>query len=254
MKITNDLYAQVHLKSEPLAVYNPIMIKMLEKMKKTGLNLWATIEISNLPREITDIFSLQKIPFDQSDTLCLIGNGGGELWNHLPLPIDQTTHPFDSFSIDQIKKLDGDAKILYPHPRWVIPLQKIGRLMNLSRPSHLGLDINDEFGVWFAYRGAFLTKMKFNCPVKESFESPCLTCLDRPCIKACPAQAVDTYASFNMSNCANHRLSKQSDCLDLCQARLVCPYQQKYQYSKEQIQYHMTNIHLHKMLRDYVGH
>lgn len=234
--------------------YDLNMIIKLEEMKKMGLNLMASIEVSKLPKAITDAFSRQKILFDQNDTLTIIGSGGNELWKNLPRPINQMIHPFDNFSINYMMKLDGDARILFPKKEWAIPLQSLGRLLNLARPSLLGLDINQQYGVWFAYRGAFLSRLKLNTAVLENFESPCLTCLDKPCIKACPVGAVDSHLQFNSKICSKHRLGAQSNCFLQCDARLACPYQKKHQYSKEQITYHMTNVHSQKMLSDYLDH
>lgn len=175
-----------------------------------GLNIFATTEVSKLPQDILDILTSQNIPFSDDDTLGIIGHGGKALWEHLPHPLNRALDPIDNFSINEMKKLEDNIQILFPHPQWTIPLQRIGRFLNISRPSLLGLDIHKDFGLWFAFRGAFLTKNKIRTPLPESFNSPCEACQTTPCLNGEPANT----------------------------ARLLCPYQKEHQYRPEQIQYH----------------
>ena len=52
-------------------------------LKRFGLNIFAAVEVKKLPTDILDMFSKQNIPFTEQDTLCIIGNGGGDLWEQL---------------------------------------------------------------------------------------------------------------------------------------------------------------------------
>ena len=222
------------------------------KLKKIGLNIIASTEIINLPKEILDILQEQNIPFTSDDTLCIVANGGKELWNHLPHPLDESINPIDQFSIQQMKILDPDMRIIFPHNEWNIPLQRIGRFLNISRPSLLGIDINQDYGLWFAFRGAFLTKNNLINKNHNTFVSACETCIDKPCVSSCPASAIiPEKNSFKLNICADYRLKPISSCADRCLARLACPYHNEHQYNLLQIKYHMTRkIHLHK-LSDY---
>ena len=136
--------------------------------------------------------------------------------------------------------LDTNAQILSPHPKLNIPLQRIGRFLNISRQSLLGIDINQEYGLWFAFRGAFLTKLKIKEIKYEAFSSPCETCPTKPCINACPASALNLIdKKFKLNLCSEYQLKLDSSCTDRCLARMSCPYQIKHQYKLDQIQYHM---------------
>ncbi|MBC7537965.1 MAG: hypothetical protein H7281_04040 [Bacteriovorax sp.] len=226
----------------------------IEILKHSGLNIFAAVEVSKLPVDILDILKAQNIPHEAQDTLCIIGSGGRDLWKHLTHPLNEILHPIDNFSIETMKKLEDNIQILFPHPQWNIPLQRIGRFLNISRASLLGLDINKDYGPWFAFRGAFLTKTKIGEMKYENFNSPCETCETKPCISACPTNAVAKIGeSFKLNLCADHRLKLASSCADRCLARLACPYQDQHKYKLEQIQYHMTRTAHLKKLSNYIS-
>lgn len=180
--------------------------------KSLGFNLVAQIEMSNVPYELKEICNEYGINYEADDRLCLMASGGNALWKKLPHPLDKENHPIDQYSIDQIKRIDPFARIFFPDNKKTIPLQKIGRILNMSKPSLLGIDINDEFGLWFAFRGVFITKKKFALEVKADFISPCQNCQDKEC------QNIELF----------HK------------ARLACPYKNEHRYCDEQIQYHLN--------------
>lgn len=181
----------------------------VEYLKQKGLNLFASIKVSKLPPDILEAFKKENIPITSDQTLCLIGHGGKELWRHLPHPLIKNLHPIDQFAIDHMNHLTNDIQILFPHPQWAIPLQKIGRFLNVGRESLLKIDINQDFGLWFSYRGVFLTKENIPETQYDDFLSPCDNCKDRPCLG-----------------------------LPFEEARLICPFKSEHQYTPEQIQYH----------------
>lgn len=219
--------------------------------KKAGFNLFSSTKVSELPEELKKSLGAENIVNDNEYTLCLLASGGKELWSHLPLPLKAADHPIDNYSIGEILKFDPEAVILFPHNDLTIPLQKLGRFFNLSRASLLGLDINNEFGVWFAFRGVFLTKKTIEKNIYPEFISPCESCVDKPCISACPAGAVSETQGLGIKACAQYRLSLNNNCADKCISRMSCPYKAHHQYDLEQIRYHMTRTdHLIK-LSDY---
>lgn len=221
-----------------------------------GLNIFASARVRNLSREILDDFNTAGIELSGHETLCILGHGGRALWENLPKPVLEEEHPFDNFSLQQVQWLneqvirDPALKILFPGG-YFIPLQKIGRFLNVSRPSVLGLDMNQEFGVWFAFRAAFLTGKEVPEIQPLSFASACDTCRDKPCQTACPPAAVkDVAANFQMKVCATYRLSQNSQCIDKCLARLACPYKSEHRYPIEQSRYHNLRVaHLNRLAR-----
>lgn len=229
----------------------------LDELKQKGLNLFAVTKTCDLPDDIKQLMQDQGIEMSlaKNEHLCLFAHGGTELWKHLPHPMNEEEHPVDRYSISMItnfaqKVWNKDIKVLFPGDQYVVPLQRIGRHLNLSRPSLLGLDINKDYGPWFAFRGVFLIEAEIDHPKLATFESPCERCQDKPCLNACPAGAV-TKDNFILKSCATYRISEQSKCETICLARLACPYQAQHRYSDEQITYHMGRAAHIKKLASY---
>jgi epoxyqueuosine reductase len=222
-----------------------------------GLNIFASVPMHELPADLRTF-----APGEEYDrySLCVFGHGGTALWKSLAHPFVAAAHPIDAFTIAQIEWLMDsvfpaeEVILAFPRAGWILPLQRLGRFLNLARPSLLGLDLSEEFGPWFAYRGVFLTSANIPRTLGRPFVSACETCVEKPCQKVCPAQAVKSSAAeFELGNCASYRLSENSRCADRCLARLACPVRSEHRYSLEQMQYHMHRpAHLSK-LREFKG-
>ncbi len=189
----------------------------IEELSKAGLNLFATINVSDLPLDILESFKLQQIPYHNDQTLVLLAHGGKTLWKNLSHPLDKNQNPIDQFSLDKMQWfakniLENNIQVLFPHNEWTIPLQKLGRATNLSRESLLKIDICEDYGLWFAFRGAFLTDVKIHSKDRNNFLSPCDNCELKPCLKA--SQFIE--------------------------ARVSCPYKKEHRYEFDQIQYHLS--------------
>lgn len=190
----------------------------ISKLKSVGLNIFTSIKMSDLPQDIILSLKKQNILLNTDDTLYIIGHGGKDLWSHLKKIKKKEPHPIDNFSCDQMmwfaeNVLKEDINILYPNPRYTIPLQALGRVTNISKSSPLGIDINQDFGLWFAFRGVFLSNKSISLSYYKNFKSPCESCLLRPCLRS------EVFSS----------------------ARLSCPYKNEHQYELEQIEYHAAN-------------
>lgn len=185
----------------------------IEAWEKIGLNIVVIERTKNLSS------SLQlKLP-PHAKSLILLASGGSTFWNFVPEkekvkdPIDTfITHQVLTFGLEVLRENLKD-KILYPHTSEHFPLQQLGRELNLCRQSLLGIDIHSEFGLWFAFRAAFVSDQDLALTgYKHVIErSPCDHCQKRPCER--------TELSFN-------------------ERRLSCPVGSAHRYSDEQIQYH----------------
>lgn len=186
----------------------------IQALKDSGLNIFVSANVRDLPENIFPFTEIQK-----TKTLCLIGNGGTALWEQLPHPLNVLDHPIDIYTKNKMidfagSALDSDIEILFPNDGYTLPLQKIARVLNLSSQSPIGIDINNEFGLWFAIRGVFLTSKKVPLSHHEINISPCDTCNDKPCLLS---------TSF-------------------AQARLNCPIKCEQKYKDSQIKYHQKAL------------
>jgi len=189
------------------------------KWNAPGLNIFLSVKVSELPQ---DLFSFT--PEQKNKTLCLVGNGGKALWEKLPHPLDVNLHPFDHYTINQIHLfakdfLNDDCEILFPNDSYTLPLQKIGRFLNLCSQSPIGLDISHDYGLWFAFRGVFLTSQNISTEKLSSPPSICTDCVDRLCLRVS----------------------------DTALARLSCPVKIEHQYDKEQLEFHQSALNMLKV-------
>ena len=192
-----------------------------DSLKDSGFNIFLSAKISTLPQDLSPLSFCHD---QQNKTLCLLASGGKNLWEKLPHPLKVETNPIDSYTKSTMLKfahdfLDGeDIEILYPEAEPKFPLQKLGRALNLCHQSPIGLDIHSDYGLWFAFRGVFITSKNLLMPTLKSKESPCDTCIEKPCM---------TFADINT-------------------ARLSCPIKSEHRYSNEQLAYHHQALGLLK--------
>ncbi|HEY8278621.1 MAG TPA: hypothetical protein VIH99_03295 [Bdellovibrionota bacterium] len=219
-----------------------------------GLNIFASCPVTELPPDV-HAGLCAALDLGAYASFGLFAHGGRTLWENINQPALEENHPVDTHSRSCTEEFlrqlhaDKDMLFLYPSDTFLIPLQRLGRFLNVSHPSPLGIDINSDFGPWFAYRTAFLTKIAIPSVRLSPLASPCESCNGKPCLTACPVGATGT--PFAMSRCATYRLGEGSHCLDRCLARIACPYQEQHRYTDEQIRYHMLRPNHLKRLMDY---
>jgi len=212
-------------------------------LKDSGLNLIAVINCADLPERTTNFMTASGIPVADYRQLLLIGHGGRRMWSKLQVSNVGTTDPVDRYAVSLMQRFfrdylnDPQVLPLYPDSRYAPPLQQLGESVGWSSPSPLGSGISPEYGVWFAYRAAFLIDADLPPARGTASVSPCDSCEEKPCIDACPVAAVQK-EGFDIETCAPHRLSMDSPCADRCLARLACPLHPEHRYTLDQIQYH----------------
>lgn len=211
-----------------------------------GLNLFAALPVEILPDNVTQTLLTEDIPLYDYRSLVLIGHGGRRLWQALAEFGMQTADPVDYFSLAItgrfIDEFLGAPPILMLYPtNYTIPLQQLGALAGWHHPSPLGLGINETYGVWFAYRTVFLTTFPLPLIQTPKTISPCNTCLDKPCIAACPAQAVQGVGQLRVADCVDFRLQVRSTCQNRCLSRMACPVAPEHRYKPEQLHYHYNH-------------
>ena len=212
------------------------------QLNRVGLNLCASFNLGNLPQTVKK--TLPGNAQQHFRSLLLVGTNGGNFWQHLQTMDEKQDHPFDmisqrlteeilTHSYPQIKTL-----CLYPSSEYVLPLQQLGHLVGWGRPSILGLDINQEYGTWFAYRTALLVSELLPQTKTSEAQPVCEVCIDKPCRSICPVNAVQSLGNFDILACSDYRVEENSTCAKKCLARLACPVGQDYRYSTDQLEHH----------------
>jgi len=186
----------------------------------------------------------------------LIGNAGPDMWNvfsassefsdGLPNPMNRWTKRV----LDNVANRFGERCIFpFDEPYW--PFQRFLQSAAGLRQSPLGLFIHPEFGLWHALRGVLIcSENAENAHIfketeeraKTLIQHPCATCLDQPCLSACPVGAFDG-ENLNVRPCFKHLDSNQDPmCMELgCRARQACPVGIDHRYHSDQVRFHMKS-------------
>lgn len=206
-----------------------------------GLNLVAVLARDRFPAGLHPLLPITH----NWQSLILIGHAGRRLWDALHEHGLETADPVDYYSTQQAHRfvadyLDGaPGYLLYPSDL-PISLTTLGELVGWSHPSPAGLGIHPDYGLWWAYRAAFVTTLALPTAVVHETQSPCDSCVAKPCVGACPAGATHTTQPIHWHTCAHHRLTPHSTCANQCLARLACPIAPQHRYTTAQISYHYS--------------
>jgi len=207
-----------------------------------GLNLFGVIDVAELPGSIVAAVGNAGINLTKFQRLVLLGHAGKRLWQAIAENGWIEPDPIDTFSVLVARQFIGEYlkspawELLYP-TSLNISLMDLGEYLGWSNPTPLGLGIHPEYGLWWAYRVAFLLDYPLPITPPDSRGSPCRQCQAQPCLSACPVGATDT-SGIDWLQCATYRVMPASTCADRCQARLACPVGPQYQYPIPQIKYH----------------
>jgi hypothetical protein len=180
-------------------------------------------------------------------TVILVGDIGGRLWpafsrsaeanDNAPDPLDRWTRRV----VDEIAHRT-DALPLYPFggpPYW--PFQRWAQRAEPVFPSPLGILIHPAYGLWHAYRAALLLAQTLDLPPRALSQSPCESCVAKPCLSACPVGAFQP-SGFDVDACAGHITGAAGrPCMDGgCLARNACPVAPDLRYEPQQLRFHMA--------------
>ncbi len=85
--------------------------------------------------------------------------------------------------------------------------------------------VHDEVGLMSSYRGAIQFDQEFDIPTAARAASPCDSCSGRPCLSACPVDALVDAGPYKLAACHDHLDSPQgAPCMASgCLARQACP-------------------------------
>jgi ferredoxin len=183
-------------------------------------------------------------PKDVSDAafIVLIGNVGIDMFRRFATERKEHVDSMDDWTRAVVDPLaeSFDAKAVYPFDVPHQPFLTWARQAGAGHVSPLGLNIHGQYGLWHAYRAALLFPVVFDLPRNSAGAHPCDSCIDKPCLTACPVSAFDG-KRYDLAACGQHILSGAGEeCTsEGCQARLACPVGKQYQYHPRQVQFHM---------------
>jgi hypothetical protein len=209
----------------------------------SGLNMVAIFDVAKLPAPICDPLRADGVAIERYRSLVVTANGGTAFWRAAQAYGMRGENPVDTFSRHLADRFVAEhlhcdeALHLFPG-HYAIALQRLGALAGWHHPSPLGLGIHTEFGLWFAYRSAFLVKQPLPPTVAQPSASPCASCVDKPCVAACPPEAVRAEHALALTTCIDFRMRRESICTAQCLARAACPVGAEHRYEDEQTAYH----------------
>jgi hypothetical protein len=176
-------------------------------------------------------------------TVIVLGNISGGMWTRFRREEPAERDPLDRWTRTVLGPIASGfgADFLHPSDEPFQPFQRWARRADDVWSSPIGLLIHPSYGLWHAYRGAFLfADAVEGMPPVGLAESPCLTCADQPCLSTCPVDAFGL-DSYDDVGCATHvRSGDDPVCGELgCAARLACPIGQEFRYDPDQMRFHM---------------
>ena len=174
----------------------------------------------------------------------MVGNGPREMWPAFhravaagqvppgPDPLDRWTRAVVTpiaAAVGALCVFPFDGPPYHPFVTWA---QRTGRV----HASPLGLGIHADLGLWHGLRAALL--MGTALPADLPTQSPCATCVGRPCLSACPVSAFVPESGFQAAACRGHLARPDAACPAVgCLARHACPVGTPYE--ADQAAFHM---------------
>ena len=175
-------------------------------------------------------------------TLLLVGNAGAAMWQSFEPHIDDLPDPLNRWTRNVVEPIAAEfgalARYPFGEPHW--PFQRWAARAETLHPSPVGLLIHPEFGLWHAWRAALVFTDLLPLPPRSAAPSPCESCVEKPCLQACPVGAF-TGQSYDVPACAAHLASAAATCPEVgCHARNACPVGANWRYPDAQIRFHMA--------------
>lgn len=180
---------------------------------------------------------------DGLETLVLLGPAEPGFWlafTASPEFNDGALDPLDRWSKRVItglaQNLNANAYFPFGGPPYQ-PFIAWAKASGRAHVSPVGLLVHDIAGLMVSYRGAlgFRAALTPSAPTP----SPCLTCAEKPCLTACPVDAVAS-GSYDVASCKADLDRPQNDCMSKgCAVRRACPVSQSYGRREDQSAFHM---------------
>lgn len=186
---------------------------------------------------------------DDDSSVVLLGAGPGfwDMLENAPEMENPKADPVDRWSERVINAMAADfgAQAAYPFggPPYT-PFIRWAELSGRAWPSPTGMLVHDTVGLMVSYRGALRFRGRIAVPPAKT-ENPCLTCVSRPCVTACPVGALSDGQPYQLDAC--HKFldtDAGQDCMSFgCAARRACPVSAGAARCPAQSAHHMKAFH-----------
>jgi hypothetical protein len=177
-------------------------------------------------------------------SVVLVGNAGPAMWRAFASrkEITETLNPLDDWLRPTLVAAAArtGAHALFPNagPPFV-PIQDWGARAEPIFRSPIGIMIHPEYGLWHVYRAVILFAEVIDLPDRIVAPSPCDSCVKKPCLSVCPADAF-LPDQFDGASCVRHVTGENGrNCRDSgCLARRACPVGRDYIYPRDAQGFH----------------
>ena len=186
---------------------------------------------------------------EDDSSVILMGAGPGfwDILENAPEMRNPEADPVDRWSERVINALAAGlgAHAVYPFggPPYA-PFIRWAELSGRAWPSPTGMLVHDTVGLMISYRGALRFRGRIPVPAPQT-ENPCLTCVSRPCVTACPVGALSDTQPYKLDVCHEFLdTDAGQDCMSFgCAARRACPVSAGAARCPAQSAHHMKAFH-----------
>jgi hypothetical protein len=213
---------------------------------KQASSLLDKVEALSAPHGLMAMGGLHPTGTQAGQTIVLIGTAR-HFWDHFtqsPEYIEGTPDPMDRWSLrvmPEIAEAAGGTSVAYPFggPPYA-PFIAWAKQTGEAFDSPVGMLVHYRAGLMISYRGAIVFSGRLPLPTQQS-PNPCDSCTTRPCIDACPVDALSDKHFYDVPGCKAHidTPSGTSCITGGCASRLACPVSRSFGRSTEQSAFHM---------------
>ena len=162
-------------------------------------------------------------------TLILLGAGPGfwPVFTASDEAGDDQPNPIDRWSTRVVGGLAEQFKATAHYPFGGPPYEPFidwAQKSNRAFVSPVGMLVHDTVGLMISFRGALHFTAELDVPGPET-SSPCLICVDQPCLQACPVSALSAHHPYDLNACHTFLdTNAGGECLtNGCAVRVACP-------------------------------
>ena len=211
------------------------------------------IRSRSLERQLDIFGGLVPEPDDGAPAGCLalllLGPAEPGFWSMFTASVeyrDGASNALDRWSARVIGELaseiGGQALFPFGGPPY-LPFIKWAMRTGRAWQSPSGMLVHDRSGLMVSYRGALALQEHIELPTTGA--CPCDDCVDRPCLSACPVNALNASTGYDDDACHGFLdTTDGADCMTRgCAARRACPVSADYGRLEEQSAFHMRAFH-----------